>query len=813
MDDYKKTEESSSIDWRRSRLLESGLFLLIILIEAGIFFYLIQGKWIVGGHDGFQYLTLQYYFLNNVVNYGEIPQWMPFMTHGTVATWWYMIQNGIFQNVFLLSGSLFKSFNFLPLFYAGIFLDELLLLAGTWLLARRFFASPLTVFFVTLSIMGSCIWMIQPWFNFHFYYAIPLILYFVHIFLDSGKWRYYLLAGNLLFIQSLGNLTYYLPVISLVIFLYFFFYFIFNYQDTWQKIKSLKFGWSYIFTTTLIILSFVVLYIAANIGTDQIVNYNMRNLDGTTSLDGFLTYGGKQSWKTCLELIFGISPLLDYTLYIGILCVPFILLGLIFNLNKKNVHFALIIVILWLFSMGTFVSVFFYYCWPMMKYYRHLILLSPIIKIFLCFLAGFGFDAVFFNKSPIKNLLFMKVSLAVISILILGVSLLLWYLSHIYQLGVILLVSVSALENLNPFTILFDEKIMTSMLNRATLFALAVSILFAIAFFINRKKYFATLIILFLCFHCVDIYGFKLSEIKYKATPLNEEMYKIMDFQSMPYPKRRDISFSNNNPRAKIFSILPLQLSSFTWTTNAFLFKDELGNALRTEHWLLPLDNYMRAYWGQAIHDLSIRPRGLVYYTNMDFPTEHPATLKISGVTEDKIQFFSQADFVSSDDIIVKNITNPNYKGDIIFLSPLEKNKNVISVDSSDSSNNYLSSNKRLHLPYQVQRFDSNNLEFTTNVNDTESVWLLYSDVWHPFWRATVNGEETPVYKANLAYKAIKLEKGFNKVHFYLKSELMSLFHFIFGLNSLLWVIIIIGLAGKIVVNRFNDLTNYQKHY
>ena len=150
-------------------------------------------------------------------------------------------------------------------------------------------------------------------------------------------------------------------------------------------------------------------------------------------MDGFLTYGGKITWKAWLELFLGVSPFLDYTLYIGILCVPFILLGLIFNLNKQNVHFLLIIIILLLFSMGTFVSVFFYYSWPMMKYFRHLSLVSPIIKVFLCFLAGFGFDAVFFNKSRWENPLIMKVSLAVMSLLMLGLFYILWSLSHNYE--------------------------------------------------------------------------------------------------------------------------------------------------------------------------------------------------------------------------------------------------------------------------------------------------------------------------------------------------------------------------------------------
>jgi len=80
----------------------------------------------------------------------------------------------------------------------------------------------------------------------------------------------------------------------------------------------------------------------------------------------------------------------------------------------------------------------------------------------------------------------------------------------------------------------------------------------------------------------------------------------------------------------------------------------------------------------------------------------------------------------------------------------------------------------RLHLPYQVLKFDANHLEVATNNNASQAAWLFYSDVWHPLWRATVNGKNTPVFKANLAYKAVKIEPGPNKVHFYFKSRLMS---------------------------------------
>jgi hypothetical protein len=798
-------------DWQHSLHTERCLFLLMILIEAGIFIYLVHGRWIVGGHDGFHYFVLQYYFLNNAVNYGEIPQWLPFTTQGNISSWMYIIQDGILQNILFLCGSLLKGMNFLPLFHAGFFLDELLLITGVWLLGRRFFASPFTIFFVTLSIMGSCIWMLQPWWNFHFYYAIPLILYLVHMFMDSGKWRYYFLAGNLLFIQCLGNLPYFLPVTSLIIFLYFLFYFLLNYQDTRQKIKAIRFGWSFIISSILIIALFSLFYIFMNTGTDQIVSYSsMRNPDRTASLDIFLTYGGKLSWSAWLELVLGISPFLNYTLYAGLISVPFILLGLIFNLNKKNVHFTLTIIILLLFSMGTFVSVFFYYSWPMMKYFRHLMLVSPIIKVFLCFLAGFGFDAVFFNKMRWNNPLITKVSLVSSSLFMLCVSLLLWFLSHNYVYCVNLLSGIVPAKH-TFFRILLDESVLISLLNKTALIAMMAFILFAVTAFIRREKYFIPMIIL-LALNGADLYTFKFSEIKFKAAPLNEELYKITNFQPALYAKRRDLSFEDNNPRAELLNILPIKYGSgFYWSTHSFLFKDELGNHFLTDLALLPLDAYMKAYWGQSIHDLSVPPRGLLYYSRLDFPQGHPAILKISGVTEDKIQFFSEADFISSYESIASIITNSGYKGDVIFLSAPDNSRNINPVNASGLSKNDLAANKRLRLPYQIQSFNANNLEVTTHTGNLKSAWLFYSDVWHPLWRATVNGKETPVYKANLAYKAVKLEPGLNKIHFYFKSRLISVIYFLFGLNALCWLVIIIYLMGKIVFNNRATATNYQK--
>jgi len=125
-------------------------------------------------HDGFQFFTLHYYFLNNAIQSGDVAQWIPYMNHGTIATLWYGVQASMLQQVLLVPAPLFRHADLLTLFHLSMFVDTMVLLVGTWLVARRFFGAP-AAFFVTASVVGSCVWLDQPYWNFRLYYALPLV--------------------------------------------------------------------------------------------------------------------------------------------------------------------------------------------------------------------------------------------------------------------------------------------------------------------------------------------------------------------------------------------------------------------------------------------------------------------------------------------------------------------------------------------------------------------------------------------------------------------------------------------------------------
>ncbi|HEV8458138.1 MAG TPA: YfhO family protein, partial [Methylomirabilota bacterium] len=44
--------------------------------------------------------------------------------------------------------------------------------------------------------------------------------------------------------------------------------------------------------------------------------------------------------------------------------------------------------------------------------------------------------------------------------------------------------------------------------------------------------------------------------------------------------------------------------------------------------------------------------------------------------------------------------------------------------------------------------------------------WLVLADTWFPGWRAWVDGREQPVWRANYAFRAVRLEPGSHDVVF-----------------------------------------------
>lgn len=747
----------------------------------------------IAPHDTFYRFTSQYFFLSNLVQTGELPFWNPYINLGSPTTYNHLVGGfgGILTYSLFLVGALIENVNALWIFYLGYFVDEMVLLLGAWFLSERYFASRLTQWFVCASIMSSSLWMGPAFFNFQLYYALPLILHLLHTFLETQKWRYLFLAANLWFIQLAGNLGYFIPISSLTIFLYWLFYVSFNTRETGRQVKALRWNGACVLCLTGIALSAgCMVHIFQAGSADHFISIAAgRDARAVVDLPTFLQFGvDTKNLLRWLELFLGVSLALDFTLYVGILAVPMIAAALVFNFNNKSKPILSLILVLVLFSRATVVSEFFYHVWPCMKYFRHLFNISPLIKIFLCFLAGFGFEAIFIRRRflqypPGKYWVFLP-----LIGLSLAASCQLGYLSHIpdrYQEAFdFMQISVfagwkwphKADSPVNLYSFQF-----TGMAIKFYILTLVLTFLL----FVSSGKYHKPLLIFITVFHFLDVYSYSFLETRKRTFPVDGEIYGQLRYQDLKYnPGRKQWSW-DEQPRKKLLLELDKMHSAVTDSVFAFVFSDERWFQARTDQWLQPLDKFMKAYWGTNAGAKEKGGRDMdLFWGSVNFPLGHPGARKLSGFDREKIQLFSKAAIIPDESDLAKAITDPRYQGDRLFVSPhsgAEPKGAREWLPQEDPG-----ANDRLDVPFRVEQFDANHVVIRTNVPH-DGAWLFYSDVYHPGWQATVNREPRKIYPANIAYKAVPLDAGDNEVHFYFYPKGLAFVLKLISLNCLFW--------------------------
>ena len=760
-------------------LLSRRPLAFIILVELLILLYLALSRKIPFGHDGFQYFIVQYYFLNNSIQSGEIAQWMPYMTHGTVANWWYYLQGSPLQSLWLLSGGLLSSVNFLYIFYLGIFTDLLLLICGIWFLGSFLFQSTEAKIMATLTAVISCLWIDQPWFNLHFFYLIPLTLYFFLKFFDSHKISDLLIAGNISALQLFGTSPYLAPVISLTIFLFLATYLL-THQD---KAKSLwdyclKNKWAVPAFCFSLLIPLACCWILLKNGTDEIVNFNPgRKLDGTVTLEGFLTYGRTQ-WDHWQEIFTGFSPALDFNIYMGILPLAAILFFLTHKPQKIVIPALTTAVVLILFAEGTFVSNAFYYTWPGMNYFRHLALVLPVIKIFLCLLSGFAIDHLLNSRITSKK----RISY-LLAFLFAGLCISL----YLYNFPWMFYSWLESSQRGLPYDqSIWDLSGISSHFLKIAIVYLMVGIVFYLLFLWSaREKSRKILVWICLIFTFTELCFYQTGHLSDRLFKLNSEQYQQLHFQPMPYLQNRTTGVRPTD-RMEAFQKLMDSLATLPraeyWVTESFLFQDTLASSYRTDHWLRPLELLMRAGHGFPSMDLAVRPSH-VKGSKFVAPVNSKSILLASGVSRNKLVLFKKARIACSEEEASKLIRHSDYDGtELILTDPrsggevmeCQTNEQILREVSSERSSGQQASN---NSPVKVLSFSSNTLQLTVdNPSDApEANWLYYADTWHPFWKAYVNKKEVQVFQANLAYKAVRLEPGPNTIEFRFGSSLYNI--------------------------------------
>ena len=720
------------------------------------------------GHDGFEALTYQWYFVNSKVSHQQIPLWTPYLTHGNPA-WWFFIYSrmDIFSNLMMLFSAWIKGINFLPLFYRGLFFNKFILLLGTWLLASRCFANPVTVFFVVSTVMASTITMTQTSFTLTLIYGLPLMIYLLHRFFDSRRWFWFFLAFYFFCMISI-NIYYFVPVFSLSIFLYFFVHYFKSFPELVKDIKLQK---NDIVWIVLTIVLFLILFLIVSLFKDPLmyINDSTRLPNGQASLTNFLFYGGNTGFAKLWELILGVSPNLDYTFYMGVLSLPLVALGACFGKNPHKKPFLIGAFFFLMFSSATSISMSAYYCWPLMKYYRHIGFIAPLIKLYLSFLAGFGFEQLFdLNQKGDQKKVFYKCIFSGLFLFI--ICLFLWYLLlkvgrvsnilHQYSLG------TSTVPNI------LSQQVYSSTVLKVSFLALAGSIAFILWPFVKLYSKGFLILFIILLFHLTDVYTYDFNQVWLRSFSLTKEQYALFNFRPISFVTHRLSAINRTDPREQIVGVLNgTVLDSF----NNFTFSDFVKPQRRSDSSLVNIHEFFRVF---------------------DKDDRSSVFLKLTGVKEGKIQFFSQAYNVSSHEDIMAFMKDKHYAGDMLFYYGLNKS---LGLSLADVKGLDLSQNHRVQIPYQVITYSPNEIILKANILHYPEPWLEYCDSWHPYWKAQINGRAQNIYEGNLSYKALPLKQGMNTIRFYIENNFLMLLYDFFMYSSLVWVLLLIGLLAEAI--------------
>lgn len=768
--------------WLERLLGRNHFFIIGAIFLSGIFYFSLffQGR-IPAGHDGFNYLAIRYFFANGAISSGHFPQWLPYLAHGVPSGWMFPVQCGFLQDILPFLTKFFQRGDYLPFFYGDLFLKEVIFIVGGWAWSGLFLKSRYARIFFVLASQTSLSWFTQPAFNFQLLYALPSIFFLFHKYLLTARPLVLFLFFEAIFFSIVGTGWYFAPFIGFLLFIYILVHCL-------SEKGTVKFWWKRVSTSPqghiaalgLGSVSFITFFIFFRSAWEQLAIYPPgRSAEGISSLGSFLGYGGNLNFWKWMELFIPVSPELDYSLYSGML-IPFFIIFALVKASRKIGAILIVILILLSFSIGSATAVAAYYLFPLMKLFRHLALISPVIKIFICLVAAYGFEYFILSYMSRNDTQRRSVSrsLAGWFFIIAGI------LFVLGTAGITHLMSMTVPKTMavQDFTFLWSS----SLEIRLTCFILlACAASLVLIFWVSRKIAQPSFLVIFLlAVVVVDTTMYKVFESSLRTVSLARDDRKIFYFMDIPFHARRPHSLAYFE-RSRIFDRLPLQRVMYE-ESSLLAFAEEAGASFRLTVWSRSLDGYLRLFWGQDPFDRSVHPKGLRFYRDVLFPIKNKTFRISSGIDEDKIQFFQDA-FVNDEQTISKMLLKDADVKDLYLFALTQHKPQLVSND------------RRRYPPYTVTSFSSDRIDIMLNA-PADSRYLFYSDAWHSSWTAFINGVPTRIFRADLAYKAVKLEDGNNKISFVFNDPLQEFFFRFMQWHSLLALIfcpVLLGYLSK----------------
>ncbi len=195
---------------------------------------------------------------------------------------------------------------------------------------------------------------------------------------------------------------------------------------------------------------------------------------------------------------------------------------------------------------------------------------------------------------------------------------------------------------------------------------------------------------------------------------------------------------------------------------------------------------------------------GLIHALRPDFShPDDPANDKfrfLVGNTSDKLRWVPNAVIVSSDDKAAEQLKErsiDNLKNNVILISDpsVHTQDNVAANAISDSVPEYSAplDTEALQASFEIKHFSANMIEFDAVTPANASGWIIYADTFSNNWMAAIDGAPVQVWRANIAFKAIRIPAGFHKVTFRYNGQVREKVSWVAAIFCLLSTLFFIG--------------------
>lgn len=751
------------------------VFSCVALIFSFVYLVLIYQNRLPICHDTFQYLQLQYVYFNEIVQEHSLALWLPFINQGIAGNYYFTPQLTFLSPIFYLLGLFANEVNYLYLFYFAIWFEELFFLMGVVLLSSLYYRDTKTIFFVSVTLLGTTIWYPQIWWNFHLFYFIPIVLYCIHRCIVTGLFRYFILAMLFFTLAVYGNFVYCGVFVSFVLLVYVLsiipVYFNKIKMFLWENASFMRIAGLLIFVTIMLLSFYYIEY-----GNNEI-GFLCKGRDSLeenkNTLQTFLTYGGSTGVGKYKEIFRRYGKSIDINLYAGFFLPVFVLISLFHCRQKLSFAVGAVALVVFLFSLGTFVSVLFYYLYPLGKVFRHIGLTATIFKLFIVFYAGFGFEIFLECLLGDKKPDFSKLFFLIAAVCLISMSYLLIKRPEVAS-GHFQLMSKA-------------EEVVFSVVPYVILIA---GVLFAWLMYKTQvsKKLLVNLLLLLVVF---DFFFYKYSLIILRMPRVSNEVINLFKPFKYDFPTKRlpdTHAHLNNNTRVKkYFSVLKdnEHLAKYGTTYNtidSFFFADSLVSNYRADFILKSIREY--------------------FDVKEKFPNKNGAYEKYSGVGYPKLGVFSSLNLVDDESEMGKIFSLDSFIGDMLFTTSKEaegiKDSLFSYLIQQQTAVDFENRNERVVSEIDINRFSFNTLDLSVSVDGPEEqhCFLYYADAYHPHWNAYVNGKKTPVIKSNIGYKSVMIPYGTSKVvfefgnMFYYTSFFCTILMNLFILSSIIYIFI-----------------------